>query len=95
MQNFDECTCECHNSRETIYHCMPCCTKCKYCHKNILSFNYDEHIEKCKKNYTKCNCMINEKCDYCKGLSNPFSEFDRWDNFASGLTEISDNKNKL
>lgn len=48
---FDECKCSCHAKQgfERVLHCMPCCYVCEHCGKNITVFNYDSHVEKCKK----------------------------------------------
>lgn len=44
----DICRCPCHNSGGHMKHCMPCCTECPYCRRNIIMTAYQAHIEECK-----------------------------------------------
>lgn len=45
----DECDCDCHHAGEgmEITHVVACCFKCPYCHLNISTHVYDEHIKRC------------------------------------------------
>jgi hypothetical protein len=41
------CHCPCHRNRG-MTHCMPCCYVCPHCRRNITTYGYERHVEKCK-----------------------------------------------
>ena len=43
----DECRCGCHDHPGTV-HAVACCYQCPKCGKNIVSFCYDAHVERCQ-----------------------------------------------
>lgn len=45
---FDECNCQCHRSNGMMVHCMPCCSSCGRCHRNIRFGMEKEHEKQCK-----------------------------------------------
>ena len=46
-KDWDECECDCHDSRWEIHHIMPCCGTCPSCHKRLRNLS-DKHIADCK-----------------------------------------------
>lgn len=44
----EECNCECHSS-EHVMHCVPCCSPCSYCGKNIR-YSPEQHEKQCSLN---------------------------------------------
>ncbi len=47
MKNDDLCKCACHKNKG-IMHCVPCCYQCAYCHKDIATHKFSEHMKNCK-----------------------------------------------
>lgn len=46
IENYEECTCECHEN-SNIHHVMNCCFACPHCKKKIKKFIYRRHEEAC------------------------------------------------
>lgn len=41
------CDCGCHDPKQVILHCFPCCSTCRYCSNNVLTGKMDAHIANC------------------------------------------------
>jgi len=48
-KSIEECNCICHRNPGGVRHCMPCCTICPVCGKNIRIMHIQTHIERCRK----------------------------------------------
>ena len=47
--SFLECRCECHSSNGRMKHCMPCCSTCMNCLRNIKFGFEEEHKNECSR----------------------------------------------
>jgi hypothetical protein len=42
------CDCECHEPHSGMMHCVPCCTVCPHCRRNVTNLKW--HLEHCSHN---------------------------------------------
>lgn len=55
-----ECDCMCHAPGSFAVHCMPCCSECERCKKNIRNGWMSQHREECEANFAKIEAEYND-----------------------------------
>jgi len=61
--DYEVCDCQCHRF-PGFEHIINCCNNCPYCHRNIKTFFFDEHVVECAQKASGLLCISDsELCD--------------------------------